>query len=310
MSYYILPKNYNPIPINLLLTDEKIQLYTSHSIYNYYKSSLKQLIHNCVAINNEITYETITKIGNIYENISTVSKSKEKGFLFYELVEIINVLYLFDSFYSASMNLFISSSDNASIMNCIAFFRKEYIDTCIPTLKYDFIFYELNYKDYIVEFICCLIKILKCQKIGGMSIIKIHHLFYKPIIDIVYLLTFLFEKVFIIKPSISNVSSYEKYIICKGFTPPPASNTYFQDLTLFIDNYNKIQTIHSLIDFNIPCYFLNKINDVNVILGQYQLESIHQFINILKNKNKLEKLEFLKNNNKQKCIQWCEKYKI
>ena len=55
---------------------------------------------------------------------------------------------------------------------------------------------------------------------------------------------------------------------------------------------------------------LNKINDINIILGQYQLETIHQFINILKNKNKSEKLEFLKNNNKQKCVQWCEKYKI
>ena len=71
MSYYILPKNFNDIPINLLLTDEKIQLYTSPSIYNYYKSSLKQLIHECVVVNNEITFENITKIINVYENIST-----------------------------------------------------------------------------------------------------------------------------------------------------------------------------------------------------------------------------------------------
>ena len=310
MSYYILPKNFNSIPINLLLTDEKIQLYTSHSIYNYYKSSLKQLIHECLVVNNEITFENISKIINIYENVSFFSKCKEKTMMFYELFEIINVLYLFDSFYSINMNLFISSSDNKSIIQCISFFRKEHMDTFISSNLYDFIFYELNYKDYTVEFIFCLIKILKCQKIGGMTIIKIHHLFYKPIIDIVYLLTGLFEKVFIIKPTISNISSYEKYIICKGFIQPHSLNTYYQDLSLFSDNYNKIQTIHSLIDFNIPCYFLNKINDINIILGQYQLESIHQCINILKNKNKLEKLEFLKNNNKQKCIQWCEKYKI
>lgn len=309
MSYYILPKNFNAIPIKLLLTDEKIQLYTSHSIYNYYKSSLKQLIHDCLVVKNEITFENISKLINIYENISTFSKCKE-SILYYELFEIIHILYLFDLFYSINMNLFIFSSDNKSIIRCISFFRKDYIDTFISTNPYDFIFYELNYKDYIVEFIYCLIKIIKCQKIGGITIIKIHHLFYKPIIDIVYLLTFLFEKVFIIKPTISNISSYDKYIICKGFIPPPPSNTYYQDLSLFIDNYNKIQSIHSLIDFNIPCYFLNKINDINIILGQYQLESIHQCINILKNKNKLEKLEFLKNNNKQKCIQWCEKYKI
>ena len=310
MSYYILPKNFNTIPINLLLTDEKIQLHTSPSIYSYYKSSLKQLIHECVVVNNEITFENISKIINVYENISTFSKCKEKSLLFYELFEIINVLYLFDAFHSTNMNLFILSSDNTSILHCISFFRKDRIDTFISTNQYDLIFYELNYKDYVVEFILCLIKILKSQKIGGISIIKIHALFYKPIIDIIYLLTFLFEKVFIIKPTISNVSSYEKFIICKGYIPPPNSNTYYEDLSLFIDNYNKIQTIHSIIDFNIPYYFLNKINDINIILGQYQLETIHQFINILKNKNKSEKLEFLKNNNKQKCIQWCEKYKI
>jgi hypothetical protein len=106
------------------------------------------------------------------------------------------------------------------------------------------------------------------------------------------------------------VSSYEKFIICKGFVPSSYSNACYQDLSLFIDNYNKTQTIHYLIDFKIPCYFLNKINDINIILGQHQLETIQQFINILKNKNKLEKLDLLKNNNRQKCIQWCEKYKI
>jgi len=310
MSYYILPKNFNAIPINLLLTDEKIQIYASHSTYHYYNSSLKQLISDCVAVNSEITFENISKIINVYENISTFSKCKENSILFYELLEIINVLYLFDGFHSLNINFFIFTSDNRPIVNCISFFRKGYIDTFISTSQYDFIFYELNYKDYVFEFILCLIKILKCQKVGGISIIKIHNLFYKPIIDIVYLLTFLFEKVYIIKPTISNVSSYEKFIICKGFIPSTYSNTYYQDLSLFIDNYNKTQTIHYLIDFNIPCYFLNKINDINIILGQYQLETIHQFINILKNKNKSEKLEFLKNNNKQKCIQWCEKYKI
>lgn len=310
MSYYILPKNYNHIPIKLLLTDEKMQLHTSPSIYNYYNSSLKQLIHECVVVKNEITFENISKIINVYENISTFSKYKENSILFYELFEIISALYLFDAFHSSNMNLFILSSDTISVVHCISFFRKDNSDTFKSSNNHDLIFYELNYKDYLVEFILCLIQILKSQNIGGMSIIKIHSLFYKPIIDIVYLLTFLFEKVFIIKPSISNVSTYEKFIICKGYTPPPSSNTYYEDLSLFIDNYNKIQTIHSLIDFNIPYYFLNKINDINIILGQYQLETIHQFINILKNKNKLEKLEFLKNNNKQKCIQWCEKYKI
>ena len=78
-------------------------------------------------------------------------------------------------------------------------------------------------------------------------------------------------------------------------------------------NYLKINNnlnILSLIDNEIPCYFLNKLNDINITLGQQQLESLYQIINILKNKNKEEKIENIKKNNIQKSIHWCEKYQI
>jgi hypothetical protein len=40
------------------------------------------------------------------------------------------------------------------------------------------------------------------------------------------------------------------------------------------------------------------------------LETFDQIINILKNKNKDEKIEFLKKSNIQKSISWCEKYRV
>jgi hypothetical protein len=49
---------------------------------------------------------------------------------------------------------------------------------------------------------------------------------------------------------------------------------------------------------------------MNIIIGQQQLESIDQIINILKNKNKDEKIETIKKSNIQKSIAWCEKFKI
>ena len=325
MSYYILPKNFNAIPINLLLTDEKIQIYASHSTYNYYNSSLKQLICDCVAVNSEITFENISKIINVYENISTFSKCKENSILFYELLEIINVLYLFDGFHSLNMNLFIMSSDNRPIVNCISFFRKGYIDTFISTSQYDFIFYELNYKDYVFEFILCLIKILKCQKVGGMSIIKIHNLFYKPIIDIIYILSSIYEKVYIIKPNTNDITTFDKYIVCKNFIIDDVKKDiykkYYFELAKFINAYlqnnnnnnnniNSNSNILSILNHEIPTYFINKINDVNIIIGQQQLEATDQIINIFKNKSKNDKIESIKNNNIQKAIMWCEKNKI
>ena len=46
------------------------------------------------------------------------------------------------------------------------------------------------------------------------------------------------------------------------------------------------------------------------MIGQQQLEAYDQIINIFKNKNKDEKIEVLKRNHIQKCIQWCEKNQL
>ena len=45
-------------------------------------------------------------------------------------------------------------------------------------------------------------------------------------------------------------------------------------------NYNENLNIVSIIDQDIPYYFINKIDDMNNIIGQQQLESITQLINI------------------------------
>ena len=70
------------------------------------------------------------------------------------------------------------------------------------------------------------------------------------------------------------------------------------------------QNIHSILSNDIPYYFLNKIEESNAVIGQQQLESYDQIINIFKNKNKEDKVESLKRNHIQKCIQWCEKNQI
>jgi hypothetical protein len=49
---------------------------------------------------------------------------------------------------------------------------------------------------------------------------------------------------------------------------------------------------------------------MNIIVGQQQLESLNLAINLLKNKNKDDKIELLKKSHIQKAVLWCEKYKI
>ena len=55
---------------------------------------------------------------------------------------------------------------------------------------------------------------------------------------------------------------------------------------------------------------MNKLEESCIVIAQQQLEALDQMINILKNKNKDDKMETLKKNNIQKCILWCEKFKI
>ena len=61
-------------------------------------------------------------------------------------------------------------------------------------------------------------------------------------------------------------------------------------------------------NIEIPLFYSNKVEDINSIIGQQQLENIMSTLYLLDN-NKQDKLENIKKNNIQKCIQWCIKYK-
>ena len=99
-------------------------------------------------------------------------------------------------------------------------------------------------------------------------------------------------------------------IVCKFFEPS------FTENNIYIDNLKKIllrepnKCLFSLIEGDLPYHFLNKIEEVNAIIGEQQLEAIDYAFNINKNKNKEEKIETLKKINIQKCIQMCQKFKI
>ena len=161
--------------------------------------------------------------------------------------------------------------------------------------------------------------LLKYQSNNGVCLIKINHIFHKPIIDILYILSSVYEKVYIIKPNTSNITMFDKYIVCKNFILDDIKkevykNYYFklaQFISIYLQNNNNNNiNISSIIDYEIPSYFINKIDDMNIIIGQQQLESIDQIINIYKNKNKDDKIETIKKTNIQRCITWCEKFKI
>jgi hypothetical protein len=180
-----------------------------------------------------------------------------------------------------------------------------------------------NTKQYIKNVLLTFYIIVKYQANNGICIIKFDNIFHKVIIDVILMLTGIYEKVYLIKPTISKITKGERYIICKDLDFEILHKmNIFNQLEEKLKDYlinsydiqnqslNINQNIHSFLKNDIPYYFINKIEESNAVIGQQQLESYDQIINIFKNKNKEEKVESLKRNHIQKCIQWCEKNQI
>jgi len=336
MSYYVLPKNINKINVKPNSSEDIYKPCITLSLLNYYNQIKKQIID--FFINDyDLSYNSFDeaiKLVNPYEFLFTkvpgskfsVSKLKPKTNIFYDLIEIFNNHNIFYFIKKVNPIKIIHISPNfEDSIECFELYIEEYNDShiCIENMdinndilkeiKAEFIFYETSSDNYIYSCVQALIIILKNQDKNGNCIIKINDTFNKPIIDILYYLTSLYDRVYISKPNTNNIISFDKYIICINFLFDETDNYYlrnnYSNLILFLKRLEN-NHITQLLDSKVPYYFKNKIDDFNNIIGQQQLEGFNQIINIYKNKNKLDKIENIKKNNIQKSIAWCEKYSI
>jgi len=218
--------------------------------------------------------------------------------------------------------------NHSDTVECLEMLRENYTDeiTCYNEIndatvkllgdeQYNFLFFETKKSDinqYIYSFIEILMVLLRNQANKGSCIIKISEVFHKPAVDILYILSSLYERTLVLKPNTNNITTFDKYIVCKNFKTRE-KNTNFKlnyiRLFVFIKKLEGKQIV-SLLDYEIPYYYMLKIDDMNIISGQQQLESLDLIINILKNKNKEEKIETIKKTNIHKSVSWCEKHKI
>lgn len=340
MSYYILPNNNNNVlSLKLITADiDYLPPFLSHSLFSYYKQlnkKIEELIYQLDISSN--LHKEIQKNMHPFEYIYSkvpgmafsVSKLKSKMPIFYDIFEIINTMNIFDC-YDQSINIVCFSKEKEHVINCIEIVREKYendiyqsyeeINTSaiqkINNNSFDFIFYETkidNQKVYIYSFIRIVLFILHYQNSNGTAIIKINETFERPIIELIYMITTFFEKTYIIKPNSSNITTFEKYIVCKGFIINPIHKQYSQELFKILDQFTSLTNEKIVSIFNncdLPYYFLNKLDDLNIIIGQQQLETLNLWINILKNKNRDDKIEMQKRTNIQRSINWCERFKI
>jgi hypothetical protein len=148
------------------------------------------------------------------------------------------------------------------------------------------------------------------QKQGGHFILKLFDCFFQHTLDILALLSSLYEKVYITKPQTSRYANSEKYIVCKNYIGPSCNFIYpylYSTLELLIKTEKPINRI-----LNVPLtlLFTTKMEEYNAIFGQQQVENIYYTLNLIDSPNKEEKYNVLLKNNIKKCIDWCIKYNV
>ncbi len=146
------------------------------------------------------------------------------------------------------------------------------------------------------------------QKKGGTLVLKFFDTFTKTSIDMLYLLSLLYEKVYFVKPNTSRYANSEKYVVCKNFRLNNRELLIEKFYNIF-NSFSEEQNITKILNIDIPYFYLCKIEELNAIFGQQQIETIANTLNLIDN-NKYERLENLKKINIQKCISWCQRYKL
>jgi FtsJ-like methyltransferase len=148
------------------------------------------------------------------------------------------------------------------------------------------------------------------QKQGGCFVLKIFDVFMQHTIDMIALLASMYEKVYITKPNTSRSANSEKYVVCKGFLHASSykffptlqqsfrkvlacndgtmviapksgksgarSGSHFAEEHTIMPTPSKHRYITRIFNhLPINYFFLNRLEECNIVLGQNQIENIY-----------------------------------
>lgn len=156
--------------------------------------------------------------------------------------------------------------------------------------------------------LCQVAFAISVQKKGGNFFIKMFDTFTTPSIEILYLLSILYESVYVFKPNTSRIANSEKYIVCKGFRLDDARNIVIA-LYHVMQGYNEGIYLNKLLNIDVPYNFLIRVEEYNAIYGQQQIECIGTTMGII-NSTSNTNIENMKRSNIQKCVSWCQRHKL
>ena len=234
-------------------------------------------------------------------------------------------IYFFNKYNNVIIDSGRSLNGNLFNKENIEYFFEKYYNTCNYITGDAGIDYSNDYNNQEkISSKLILVQILYAmiiQKHGGCFILKIFDIFTSLTIEYIYILSCLYEDVYIYKPNTSRIANSEKYIICKKYRGIDISNIEY-----IIHNFNNInnKSLISIIDYNISKIYINKIEEINAIYGENQIENISNTLDIIRqsellensniNNNKItkfyNKIDSINSGNIYKCINWCIKYNL
>lgn len=322
MSYYILPSKQTDLHFdrkqikNIDIREEEPII--SNSVH-YYVNEIQNEFQNCHL--DKTSIDLLYKQYEPYEYLLNKDLTlSEKNIIYYIFIELFKISgILFSQEINNKFNIYCDCSDDDifSAVNHVNKNNKGQIRPSLTENAYILTYLQVNInhlQDYTLDLLKIIIHILSYQSENGCCIIKVGDIIYKPILDIFYLLSILYEKIYIIKPLTTSVFNNERFIICKKFSIESTKKKLLFQYVLDIMNEIKQSNIFypniSLLFNEIPHFFINKIEESNLSIAHQQLEYHDIITNIIFNKLCKEKQENIKKSHINKCIVWCDKYKI
>ena len=175
-------------------------------------------------------------------------------------------------------------------------------------------------------FVSEVLLILNLQKNKGCSIIKLFDFFNKETQIVIYILSLVYNKIFITKPLSSRPANSEKYLVCCEFV----QNNYTRNLQKMLEYFTKYLTFYQTSSNNGVVFQhiekeLRTSSDLLNIITEFNDHYTKRQVNYIK--KTLEELEFINNNfkttkdkniyikdklqqNMVYCEKWCNTYNL
>lgn len=159
------------------------------------------------------------------------------------------------------------------------------------------------------------------QKKGGTLIMKMFDVFTKLTVDILYIISVMYDRVSIVKPNTSRYANSERYVVAQGFKLDEGALHWGIPFAMLLDEYAKRTGggecrsgagnlgITRLLSVDPPLHFISRIEESNATIGQQQMDVISATLALIKNPRQ-DKMEKMRMSSVQRSVLWCQKHKM